>query len=317
MHPTLAAVLVAAGVFLMVKGADALVSGGSALAARYRISPMVIGLTVVSFGTSFPEFAASLVGALKGSTDIAIGNVVGSNICNIGLVLGAAALVRPVPVRAALLVWEIPMVLAATGLAWIMVGDDSVSRAEGGLLLLLFALFVAYCVAEARRGRADVPAPPRADPGTPARRALGAVAAGLVLLFAGADLLIRGAVSLAAHLGVSQAIIGLSVVALGTSLPEFATSVVALYRKEGEIGLGNVLGSNLFNLLFVLGAAALVRPAPAAHRFFTLEFPILLGFSAALLPLGRLGRSLGRRDGLLLLAGYLIYLAYLAASRHA
>jgi len=315
MNPLLASALVAAGVFLMLKGADGLVSGGSTLAARYRISPMVIGLTVVSFGTSFPEFAASFVGALKGSTDIAVGNVVGSNVCNIGLVLGAAALVRPIPVQAGLLTTEIPMVIGATLLGWFMVRDDAVSRAEGGLLLFLFVLFVVYCVEVARRGRADVPlAAPVIAERSPAR-ALLAVGGGLVLLFAGADLLIRGAVSLASTLGVSQATIGLTVVALGTSLPELTTSVVALYRKEGEIGLGNVLGSNLFNLLFVLGATALAHPTPAAHRFFAVEFPILLGFSLALLPLGRRGRSIHRGEGGLLLAGYLLYVAYLVASR--
>jgi cation:H+ antiporter len=304
-------ILFALGLFLMLYGADKLVSGGSAIAAHFRISPLVIGLTIVSFGTSFPEFAASLVGALHGKTDIAMGNVVGSNICNLGLVLGAAALTRPITVHAGILRKEIPFVLLVSILMWGMVWNNMVGRMEGAILCVLFVLFVWYCIYTARREDGDLPVDLSAiQTNSPVRGAV-KVFFGLVLLFAGAELLIRSAVKVAEIFDISQAVIGLTVVALGTSLPELVTSVVALRRGEGDIGLGNVLGSNIFNILFVLGVTSTVHPIPSSAQFFRVDIPIMLLFTLVLVPIARNQMKISRGEGAFLLSGYVGYILFL------
>lgn len=308
-------ILFGVGISLMLYGADKLVRGGSALAAHFRISPLVIGLTIVSFGTSFPEFAASLVGALQGKNDIAMGNVVGSNICNIGLVLGAAAVTRPIAVHASLIRKEIPFVLTASLLLWVMAGDNILGRTEGAILGILFLLFVWYCIHTARREETEVPVElPELPVPSPARDA-GKIVFGLLLLFGGADLAIRSAVRMAALFGVSQAVIGLSVVALGTSLPELVTSVVALKKNEADIGLGNVLGSNLFNILFVLGFTSAIHPIPSSLQFFRVDLPIMIVFTIVLIPLARNQMKISRGEGAFLLTAYGGYLLFLYLTR--
>jgi cation:H+ antiporter len=308
----LLSVLFVVGIFLMVYGADRLVEGGSAMAAYFRISPIIIGLTIVSFGTSFPEFAASLVGALQGKTDIALGNVIGSNICNLGLVLGAAAVTRPITVHTGLIRREIPFVLLISLITWWMAGDGQISRTEGGCFFTLFVLFVSYTVHRARRDREEVLAPASTIHATSFPRSLFHLVFGLLLLFAGADLTIRAAVQIAARIGISQAVIGLTVVALGTSLPELVTSVVALKKGEGDIGLGNVVGSNIFNLLFVLGVTASVHPIPSAPRFIRSDIPIMIVFTLILFPIAKNQMKISRREGAFLLSAYGAYLFYLA-----
>jgi len=303
--------LFAFGVFLMIYGADRLVEGGSAIAVHFRISPLVIGLTVVSFGTSFPEFAASLVSALQGKTDLAMGNVIGSNICNLGLVLGAAALTRPIEVEAGLIRKEVPFLLLISGLTWFLSRDNRIGRGEGLLLFALFLLFVYYCIRTARRRDDALPKGLPPVKTVPLPRSLFRLLFGLVLLFAGAELTIRSVVSISQQLGIDQAVIGLTVVALGTSLPELATSVVALRKGEGEIGLGNVLGSNIFNLLFVLGVTASVHPIPSSSRFPAIDIPVMLGFTLLLIPFAGSRLRISRREGGLLLTAYGGYLLYL------
>ncbi|NOY52803.1 MAG: calcium/sodium antiporter [Deltaproteobacteria bacterium] len=299
------------GLFLMVYGADRLVEGGSAIAVHFRISPLVIGLTIVSFGTSFPEFAASLVGALHGKTDLAMGNVIGSNICNLGLVLGAAALTRPIRVRGSLIRKEIPFLLLISAITWWMARDHRIGRGEGLFFVVLFVLFVYYCIRTARQ-RGDA-LPPGLPPGKfiSLPRSFGALTFGLLLLFFGADLTIRAAVSISGRMGISQAVIGLTVVALGTSLPELVTSVMALRKGEGDIGLGNVLGSNIFNLLFVLGVTATVHPIPSSPQFFRFDIPVMLAFTVLLIPFAGSRLQISRREGGLLLAAYCGYILYL------
>ncbi len=302
------------GVFLMISGADRLVNSGSALAKHFRISPLIIGLTIVSFGTSFPEFAASLVGALRGKTDIAMGNVVGSNICNLGLVLGAAAVTRPISVRAGILRKEIPFVLLISGLSWWMARDNRISRGEGGFLFGLFLLFLWYCIRAARQKHSDIAVeiPVVVDRG-PTRETFRLVF-GLILLFVGADFTIRSAVKLAERLEISQAVIGLTIVALGTSLPELVTSVVALKKNQGDIGLGNVLGSNVFNLLFILGVTALVRPIPSSAGFFRFDIPVMILFTLILIPIAKNQMRISRFEGGALLFAYGAYLFFLVFS---
>ncbi len=302
--------LFALGVFLMIYGADRLVEGGSSIAVHFRISPLVIGLTIVSFGTSFPEFAASLVGALHGQTDIAMGNVVGSNICNLGLVLGAAALTRPIQVHAGLIKKEIPFVLLISLLTWFLAWNNRIGRMEGAFFVALFVFFVYYCIRTARQRGDALPAAPPPAKTTSLPRSLAALTFGLILLFLGADLTIRSAVSISGKLGISQALIGLTVVALGTSLPELVTSVVALRKGEGDIGLGNVLGSNIFNLLFVLGVTATVHPIPSSPQFFRFDIPVMFGFTLVLIPIAGSQLRISRREGGFFLTAYVGYILY-------
>ena len=301
------------GLFLMLYGADKLVDGGSSIASHFRISPFVIGLTIVSFGTSFPEFAISFVGAIHGKTDISIGNIVGSNICNIGLVLGSAAMIRPVEVHANILRKEIPFVILLSFLTWGMVWNQLISRLEGGFFVLLFVLFVWYCIYAEKNGLQEAPAEEIASNqnDSPKQGAV-QIIIGLVLLFVGAELLIHSAVQIAEHFGLSQAVIGLSVIALGTSLPELVTSVVALKKGKGDIGLGNVLGSNIFNMLFVLGVTAVVRPIPSAAQFFRIDIPIMIVFTLFLIPIAKRQSRITKGEGLFFVFAYIIYIGYLA-----
>ncbi len=299
------------GTFLMVYGAGQLVSGGSTIAYHFRISPLVVGLTIVSFGTSFPEFAASFVGAIHGRTDIAMGNVVGSNICNLGLVLGAAALTRPILVQAGIIRKEIPFVFLLSILMWIMSRDNIIGRLEGASLSLLFVLFIWYCIRIARREEGEIPVDLTSiETTTPARGAI-KVLTGVVLLFVGAEIMIRSAVEIAAVFAVSQAVIGLTVVALGTSLPELVTSVVALKKNQGDIGLGNVLGSNIFNILFVLGVTSTIHSIPSSAQFFRFDIPIMVVFTLILIPIAYTQMKIKREEGAFLVLGYAVYLIFL------
>lgn len=300
------------GLALLTGGATALVRGASALALRLGLTPLVVGLTVVAFGTSAPELVVSVQAALAGAGGIAVGNVVGSNVANIGLILGLAVLVRPFAVDRSLLRRDVPVLLAVTLGAALVLADRTVGTAEGAALVAGLAAYLVWSVRQARRDTAaaaavgaDLPAP-----SGPAWRDLLLVAGGLIGLVGGADLFVGGAVALAEAAGVSSAVIGLTVVAIGTSLPELATSLVAAWRGESEIAAGNVVGSNLFNLLGILGVAALVRPI-AAPGLAMADVAVMVGFTLAMAVLMLLGRRLVRLEGAALTSGYVAYLAYL------
>ena len=300
------------GLALLTGGATALVRGASALALRLGLTPLVVGLTVVAFGTSAPELVVSVQAALAGAGGIAVGNVVGSNVANIGLILGLAVLVRPFAVDRSLLRRDVPVLLAVTLGAALVLADRTVGTAEGAALVAGLAAYLVWSVRQARRDTAaaaavgaDLPAP-----SGPAWRDLLLVAGGLIGLVGGADLFVGGAVALAEAAGVSSAVIGLTVVAIGTSLPELATSLVAAWRGESEIAAGNVVGSNLFNLLGILGVAALVRPI-AAPDLAMADVAVMVGFTLAMAVLMLLGRRLVRLEGAALTSGYVAYLAYL------
>lgn len=304
------------GLALLVGAAHFLVRGAASLALRLGLSPLVVGLTVVAFGTSAPELVVSVRAALDGAGGIAVGNVVGSNIANIGLILGAAALVRPFLTDASVLRRDLPVLLGATGLGVGILLDRVVGRGEGALLLVALAAYLAWSLHEARRASRDrlrVPAVgelPDATAG-PVWRDVAAVGLGLVGLVVGADWFLSGAVGLAEAAGVPNAVIGLTVVALGTSLPELATSVVAAVRGESEIAVGNVVGSNLFNVLGILGVAALVRPI-VAPGLQTVDLVVMAAFALVLLPMMWSGRRLVRVEAALLAAGYVGYVGFLA-----
>jgi cation:H+ antiporter len=310
---TMQFLLMLGGVALLYAGAEALVRGGVTLAARLGMTPLVIGLTVVAFGTSMPEMVVSVGAAAAGSGPIAVGNVVGSNICNIALILGISALIRPMRVQAQVIRFDTPILVGVSLLLVVLLGDDRLGRSEGLLLVSALAAYVIVSVRAARREAAAVQeefagGTPR--PGYSLGFGVGAVLLGLVMLVLGARWFVAGAVALARAAGVSEAVVGLTIVAVGTSLPELATSTVAAARGEGDISVGNVIGSNIFNLLGILGTAALVRPiGPTGMR--GADLGVMLGLSVLLLPVVWSGLRVNRAEGALLLGLYAGYAAYL------
>jgi cation:H+ antiporter len=255
------------GLAFLIKGADLLVDGASVIAARARVPPMVVGLTIVSFGTSVPEFLVTLISGLEQNSDLAVANVIGSNIANVLLVLGIAALIRPLPVGDATVVTEVPFSLTAALLVGFLAnaalfspyGELSISRLDGLILLSFFLLFMLYVYKMAVEEKAPAQAAPAGGVGW--RVGLGVVAS-LVMLYFGGTWVVDGAVSMASAFGVDDALIGLTIVAVGTSSPEIVASAVAAYRGEADLAVGNVVGSNIFNLLWVLGATSAIVELP-------------------------------------------------------
>jgi cation:H+ antiporter len=304
-------VFLAIGVALLYAGGEVLVASASNLARACGLGPLVIGLTVVAFATSTPELFATLVGVLRGAPDLGMGNVLGSNIANLGLILGLSALVRPLVGRGQFLKREVPLLIAVAAVPFWVLRDGRIDRLEGAVL---FVLLLGYVVWLLRGGEPpEVVAEYRArfaGPPWPGWRSAVGLAVGLALLLGGAHLLVDGAVAVARALGISGRVIGLTVVAVGTSLPELASSLVAARRQEGDIVLGNIVGSNIFNVLCVLGLTAVVRPIAVDPSSVTLDVWVGLGLSVSLLPLLLLGRRmhLSRWEGALLLAAYAAYL---------
>ncbi len=294
-------------------GANFLVRGASGLARSLGVAPAVIGLTVVGFGTSVPELMVSVTAGLKGNADIALGNVVGSNIANVGLVLGLGAALRSMTVEFTLIKREAPLGLAAVALVVGLSLDGVLGRVDGLVLLAGFAWFLGWSLFRERSAPAQVQREYEkvvAPPGRPGRNVM-AAAIGLAGVLLGAYWLVEGGVSVAGALGVPAAVIGLTVVAVGTSLPELAASLVAASRGEDDISVGNVLGSNLFNLLGILGVAATLDPIRVAPTFLRFQYPVLAAFTLALLPIMRIGMSISRLEGVLLLTGYVAYVVAL------
>ena len=316
-------VVFVAGLGLLVLGAEWLVKGASRLAAALGISPLVIGLTVVAFGTSAPEMAVSVKSAWAGQPDLALGNVVGSNVFNVLFILGASAVVTPLLVSSQLIRLDVPVMIGLSVLTLLLAADGSVGRLDGALL---FAGAVAYTVFQVRQSRKESAAirdeyaqefsPKRSS--TAANLAL--VAAGLALLVLGSRWLVAGAVAFAQALGVSELVVGLTIVAAGTSLPEVATSILAAFRGERDIAVGNVVGSNIFNLLAVLGLAGLAAPAglPAAPPLQRFDLPVMIAVALACLPIFASGSVIARWEGVLFLFYYAAYTGYvvLAAQQH-
>jgi cation:H+ antiporter len=305
---SLTLLLAAAGFVGLVAGAEMVVRGGARLARALGVSPVVVGLTVVAIGTSAPEFVVSIGAAWRGSPDIAIGNVVGSNLANIGIILGVAGLVRPLPVSLRLLRIDVPALMASTAVFAAMVYDGRFNRVEGGVLVALLCALTAFNIRAARREPPPVVAEFAHEFGATnkAGRDLLLVAAGLLLLLIGGYLLVESAVAIARGLGISELIIGLTLVAIGTSLPELATCVVAVLREEPDIAVGNVVGSNLFNLLAVLGPVAIITPIPMSPELLRIQVPALLVLTGLLWPTLRSGHTLSRWEAGGLLTAYAI-----------
>jgi cation:H+ antiporter len=302
----------AVGGLLLYLGAEGLVRGSVALAYRAGMTPLVVGLTVVAAATSMPELVVSVTGALQGDGAIAVGNVVGSNICNILLIGSLTALIRPIVVQHSVVRREIPIMIAVSVLASVLLfRGGGLARPEAGLLLALLVGSIAWSLRSASPTAHTVEAreTPVAAP-LPVVGSVLLVVGGLALLVAGANRFVLGAVELARVFGVSEAVIALSVVALGTSLPELATSVVAAFKGESDIALGNVVGSNLFNLLGILGVTGLVRPLPLPAGTGA-DLLVMVGTAVLVLPLARSGFRVQRWEGALLLMGYAAYLVWL------
>jgi cation:H+ antiporter len=316
----LATALFVLGLTLLIGGAELLVRGSSRLAEAIGISPLVIGLTVVAFGTSSPELAVSIQAGLSGQADVAVGNVIGSNIFNVLFILGLSALITPLTVSRQLIRLDVPLMIGASVVMVAMSLDGAMNRVEGAIL---FGCLIVYTVWSVRQSRSNMSAAKleheRGHRTTPPRR--GTIIAanilmsivGLALLVLGSRWLVEGAVTIARWMGVSELIIGLTIVAAGTSLPEVATSVIASVRGERDIAVGNVVGSNLFNIFGVLGMTAVVAPAdivvpPAALRF---DLPVMLAVAVACLPIFFHQSRIDRWEGGLFFGYYIAYMAYL------
>ncbi|MBR6021074.1 MAG: calcium/sodium antiporter [Kiritimatiellae bacterium] len=302
-----------AGIALLFFGGDWLVDGSVALARRFRVSPLVIGLTIVGFGTSAPELLVSLAAAVKHTPDIALGNVIGSNIANIGLVLALSALLCPVSfAQRGLFAHWLTMLAASLVLAAVSAGLGIVSRPVAAVFLLALAAFLVVSVLFGRR---DPPSPD--EPPLPLPRALFLLLLAFAALPSGANLLVDAASDLALALGVPQRVIGLTIVAVGTSLPELAASLAAAFKRQPDLSVGNIVGSNLFNILAILGCSALVRPLPFPFDAYRLDLGVMLLLALLLaLPLliARLARRppvLSRPLALLLFLPYVFYVAFL------
>lgn len=309
---TLALFSILGGLVLLALGAEGLVRGSSSIALRMGVTPLVIGLTIVAVGTGSPEMVVSLKAALAGSSDLALGNIVGSNIANVALILGLAALARPMNVRSQLLRREVPVMLGVTALLVVLLQDGGLGRIDGAILTGGALAYIVGTYRAARRDRdADVAAEFEESLPTPQAssvRSVALVAGGLVALLVGAHVLVEGAVVIAQRLGMSEVVIGLTVIAIGTSLPELATSVIAALRGDADVAFGNVLGSNILNILLVLGLVALIQPMSAAG-LRPLDVGAMLVSAALLYPLLWRGRILNRWEGSVLLAGYVVYVA--------
>lgn len=299
------------GLVLLPLGAEGLVRGSTGVALRMGISALAIGLTVVAFGTGSPELVLSVEAARAGDTGIALGNIVGSNISNIALVLGLAALVRPMTVRSELVRREVPVMIAVSLLLGAMLVDGGLSRLDGLVLVGGAITYPVFAFLAAKRGetRAVVAEFDKAliGPKHSVWRDIAFLAGGLGALLVGAQLLLKGATAIATAFGISQVVIGLTVIAVGTSLPELATSVTAAARNEADVAFGNVIGSNVLNILAVLGVTALIHPFET-QGLRTLDLAVMIGSAVLLLPLLWRGWVLNRWEGALLLAGYALYM---------
>jgi len=307
----LAIIQLVAGFVLLYFGGDWLVNGGVALARRYRISSLVIGMTIVAFGTSAPELLVSMMSSIKGSAGIAMGNVIGSNIANIGLILGLTALLCPIPTQNRKVSANGLVMILASLLVLVFSLNNGLSRVEG---LVLFAGIILFTVLSIRLGRTKKE-DAITDTETQVKEmsvlaALMLIALSCAMLAFGADFMVDGATTVAQALGVSDKVIGLTVVALGTSLPELAASIAAAIKKEMDISIGNIIGSNIFNLMCVLGVSASIRPIQFDYSQYRMDFVIMMAFSAGLIILIQPWKAQGRLSrisGIIMFAAYVIY----------
>lgn len=311
MQIVLQLLLLAVGFVMLIKGADWFVDGASKIADKFGIPQLVIGLTIVAMGTSAPEAAVSINSALKGNAGITIGNVVGSNIMNVLVILGLTAVIRAIAVKKSTIRYEIPFTIIITlVLALLGLTDNAVSRLDGVILWVLMIVYLLYLLRMARKGQdvvEDVPELTEKD--TPLRMILSIIIGGILIVW-GSDVTVDAATELATIFGMSDRLIGLTIVAFGTSLPELVTSVTAAIKGKADIAVGNIVGSNIFNILFVVGTAALITPVVYSTDFLV-DTIVAVGSMALLLVCVLPKKKLGRLGGAVMLAGYAAYFVYL------
>lgn len=307
MNFVLQIVFLALGFFLLVKGADWFVDGASGLARKLGIPQLVIGLTIVAMGTSLPEAAVSISAALRGNAEIAIGNIVGSNILNILIILGVTALIATLKVADSTVRYEIPFMIVVTFvLLWLGYTGGQVTRLEGIILWVLFLLYLRYLYMMAKKGKEEE----REAEQLSTAKIIGLILAGVVMIVAGSNFAVEGASNLAKALGISQRFIGLTIVALGTSLPELVTSVSAARKHNADIAIGNIVGSNIFNILFIVGTTALITPVTFASGF-VVDTLIAAAVGILLFVCVARTKELRKKAGIVMLLAYILYFLYL------
>ncbi len=304
------------GLVLLFFGGEWLVTGASRLARSLGVSTLIVGLTVVAMGTSMPELLVSLSAILQNSADISVGNIVGSNIANIGLILGISGLIYPISIHVSVLRRELPIMLVVAISAYLMFLDGEVSRVDGVILvagLIAFILFMIYSSRKEQQIKHNIPEEAEDDDilvtEIQRNREIGRLLLGIVLLVIGAQVTVDNAVQFAESIGISQRIIGITLIAVGTSLPELVTSATAAFRQESDIAIGNVVGSNIFNIVAIMGVTALVKPVAVSAHVINIDSLVMLGFSFLLIPFV-MSRKLGRREAFGFLIAYLAFVVY-------
>ncbi|ART75598.1 sodium:proton exchanger [Sutcliffiella horikoshii] len=309
--------LLVVGFALLIKGADWFVDGASSIAKILRISPLLIGLTIVAFGTSSPEATVSILAALDGNAEVSLGNVIGSNIFNITLVVGLTALLNPLKVESETIRKEIPFTLLGSAVLLVLISDialqgfseNLLTRSDGLIFLLIFAVFMYYIFEVARNNRDKIPVEETSEKATWGKNIFWTVI-GLAAIIFGGELVVRNSTEIAVSLGMSETLVGLTIVAIGTSLPELVTSIMAAVKKQSEIALGNIVGSNIFNILFVLGTASLITPLPVNSKIFV-DIGLLVVLTVILLVFSRTNFRIGKIEGTFLAIAYVLYLVFI------
>jgi len=303
------------GFALLIKGADYFVEGSSKIAGLMNVPPILVGLTIVAFGTSSPEATVSIIAAIEGNADLAVGNVVGSNIFNITFVVGITAMINPLKVENATIRKEIPFTFLASIALFVLMGDlalqnatvNTISRTEGILLLLFFSVFLYYIIEVARNNRNSVVAETTEKKwGKNIALTLG----GLAAIIFGGDLVVDNSIKIAYSFGMSETLVGLTIVAVGTSLPELVTSVTAAIKKQSEIALGNIVGSNIFNIFFVLGASSVISPLPVDGKIF-IDVMVMLILTIVLFVFSRTEFKIAKSEGGILTVAYIAYMVFI------
>ena len=309
-------VLIVVGLVILVLGGDSLVRGASALALRFKVPPMLVGMTVVALGTSAPEMVVTVQAALAGKPDIAIGNVVGSNIANVALILGITIIIFPILIKKDSLRWDWVAMMGASLLFFVFAWDGEISRVDGLIFLVALVAFIGFSFYRVRRRRKKEDTPPVETPEKPKRviYSILFVVIGIVGLIFGARWFLEGAETVARDFGISDRVIAISLVAFGTSVPELAASVIAAFKKEQDISLGNIIGSNLFNILAILGVTSMISPISVAPEIMEDDIYWMLATSFIILPLGIYKLRLGRWQGFLLVASYITFMYILLTS---
>jgi cation:H+ antiporter len=304
--------LIVIGLILLIVGGEFLVKGAVGISVKAKLSKLVIGMTVVSFGTSTPELLVSLQSSSEGMPEIAIGNVIGSNIANLALVLGLTVLIFPMPVARNTIRYDWPMMLLASLLFYAFAFDLNIQRWEGFVLFVLLITFIIFIIMKSRKSEKlsidEIPEAEELAAKISIWKNIMFLLIGLVGLYFGSTWLIKGAKSLAEEVGLSKHVIGITIIAFGTSVPELATSVVAAYKKETDISVGNLIGSNVFNIMAVLGLTAIVNPIGVQENVLSWDLLWMIGIALILLPMMIFGRKVGRFSGFILLGIYITYI---------